>query len=75
VVLVYASVWLAWRPMRFELDDTSFRTVWPTRSCNIPRTTITGVRLVGAADFRTKYGFGMGMGASGLWGGFGLLKT
>lgn len=75
VVLTYASVWLAWRPTRFEVDATSLRIVWSTRSRTIPRAAIEGVRLVTAADFRAEHGFGMRIGAGGLWGGFGLLRT
>ena len=74
VVLVYASVWFVWRPSRFEIDLDTLRIVWPTRSRTIPRTAVTDVRIVTATQFRSEYGYGMRIGAGGLWGGFGLLR-
>jgi len=75
ITLLYASVWLAFRPSRFELDREALRIVWPVRARVIERANIKGARLVTAKDFRTEYGLGMRIGAGGLWGGFGLLKT
>jgi hypothetical protein len=72
---VYASVWLVWRPTRFELDAESLRIVWPLRMRTIPRRLIRGVRIVTAAELCERYGRGMRIGAGGLWGGFGLYKT
>jgi len=74
VVLVYASVWFVWRPTRFEIDAGTLRIVWPTRSRTILRTAVEDVRIVTAAQFRAEFGYGMRIGAGGLWGGFGLLK-
>jgi len=75
VVLTYASVWFVWRPTRFEIDAGTLRIVRPTRSRTIQRTAVMDVRLLTAAQLRAEYGFGMRIGAGGLWGGFGLLKT
>jgi hypothetical protein len=76
VALTYASVWFVWRPTRFEIDPDVLRIVWPTRSRTIPRGTIAGVRVVPGGDvLRAEYGAGVRIGAGGLWGGFGLLKT
>jgi hypothetical protein len=71
----YASVWFAWRPTRFEIDPDALRIVWPTRSRTIPRSTIGAVRVVPGDVLRREYGAGVRIGAGGLWGGFGLLKT
>src|SRR5262249_21023833 len=75
IVLVYASVWFLWRPTRFEIDRDTLRIVWPMRTRSIPRRTIATARLLAGDGFRREYGYGMRIGAGGLWGGFGLLKT
>ena len=74
VVLIYASVWFVWRPTGFEIDAETLRIVWPIRSRTIPRSAVMDVRIVTGAEFRAEYGYGMRIGAGGLWGGFGLLK-
>jgi hypothetical protein len=75
VVLSYALVGLAFRPTRFEVDDAALRIVWPVRSREIPRADVEAARRVDAAAFRAEFGLGARVGAGGLWGGFGLLKT
>jgi hypothetical protein len=75
IALLYASVWLFWRPTRFEVDDGALRIVWPLRTRVIDRAAIETVRVVAACDLRPEYGAGMRIGVGGLWGGFGLLKT
>lgn len=75
IVLVYACVWLVGRPTRFELDDTTLRIVWPLRTRSIARESVVDASVVTAKEFRNAYGYGMRVGAGGLWGGFGLLMT
>ncbi len=75
MVLVYASVWFVFRPTRFEVDSSALRIVWPVRTRVIPRELIEHASVIRADDFRSQYGMGMRVGAGGLWGGFGLLKT
>ena len=75
IAAIYASVWLVWRPTRFEVDATTLRIVWPLRVRAIDRTKILRARFITATECRRDYGRGMRIGAGGLWGGFGLLKT
>jgi hypothetical protein len=75
VAFGYASVWFVWRPSRFEIEGRFLRIVWPLWSRSISRTTIEDARIVDAAAFRREFGYGIRIGAGGLWGGFGLLKT
>lgn len=49
--------------------------VWPLRREHIPRADIVGVRLTAARDLRREAGWGVRIGAGGLWGGFGWLWT
>jgi hypothetical protein len=74
-LFIYAGVWLAGRPTQFEIDEESLRIVWPTRRRVIPRSTVRDARIVTGPEFRSAYGWGMRVGAGGLWGGFGILKT
>jgi hypothetical protein len=75
VGLIYASVWFIWRPSRFEADARLLRIVWPVRAREIPRGDIERAQILDLRSFRDEYGNGMRIGAGGLWGGFGLLKT
>ena len=75
VAAVYAHVWLVWRPTCFEVDVGVLRIVWPVRTREIPRRLIGDVRAMTAAELRARYGFGVRIGAGGLWGGFGLYWT
>lgn len=75
IALVYASVWFAWRPLRFEVDGEGLRIVWPIRWRLVPVGALIDARLITSAEFRSEFGWGMRVGAGGLWGGFGWLKT
>lgn len=75
IIVVYASVWLAFRPTRFEVDGQALRIVWPLWARTIERRDVEAVRIITAEEFRSEHGYGMRIGAGGLWGGFGLLKT
>jgi len=75
VALIYASVWFVFRPTRFEVDGDGLRIVWPIRWRLVAAANIAEARVVSSRDFRREYGNGMRIGAGGLWGGFGLLKT
>jgi len=71
---VCALTWLALRPTRFVVDESSLRIEWPIRIRVIPRSVIAGARVVKAADFRRTHKLRVRVGAGGLWGTFGLLK-
>ena len=74
-VALYASVWLWWRPSAFEVSPAGLRIQWPLRARSIrARDLAEGVVLTRDA-FRREFGWGMRIGAGGLWGGFGWLYT
>ena len=73
VVLVYASVWFWFRPTAFFVLADRLRVVWPLRWDEVDLRGAS-VEILSAGDFRARYGFGMRIGAGGLWGGFGLMR-
>jgi len=72
---IYAWVWLRFRPNRFVALPDALEIRWPLKRRRIPRNEITGVRLIEAAELWRDIGWGMRVGAGGLWGGFGWLWT
>jgi hypothetical protein len=75
VVVIYAAVWLLGRPTAFELDAAGLWIRWPLRSQRIAVGDIAGADLLSRESFRRDFGWGMRIGAGGLWGGFGWLYT
>ena len=72
---IYLFIWVYMRPSHFEISAVSLDVVWPIRRFSTPMAAIESVELLDGAEFRQRYGYGMRIGAGGLWGGFGLLKT
>ena len=75
VVVIYAAVWLLGRPTAFELDAAGLGIRWPLRSQRIAAGDIAGADLLSRESFRQDFGWGLRIGAGGLWGGFGWLYT
>jgi hypothetical protein len=75
VAASYAYVWLWMRPRAFEVDAAGVRVLWPMKEERIARARIASVRRIDASELRREVGWGMRVGAGGLWGGFGWLWT
>jgi len=76
VIVLYASVWLFWRPTAFEVDARGgLRILWPLRVRTIPAGEIAEAVVLSREAFHREFGWGMRIGAGGLWGGFGWLYT
>ena len=75
VLILYASVWLLWRPSVFEVDRTGLRILWPLRARVIPAREIIQAGVLSREAVRREFGWAMRVGAGGLWGGFGWLYT
>jgi hypothetical protein len=75
IVALLAGIALYARPSRFVLSAEGLRVVWPVRERMIPLRDIAGVELLDRAQFRSRFGMGMRIGAGGFLGGFGWLKT
>lgn len=76
VLLIYLVILLWLRPLRFELGAEDLLVVWPLRRERIPLRSIQEARRLDTNHaLKSELGFAMRIGAGGLWGGFGLLKT
>ncbi|THJ21640.1 MAG: hypothetical protein CAF45_012250 [Nitrospira sp. CG24E] len=75
VVAIYAWVWFRFRPSKFVVHQRVLEVVWPLKRCEISRQDISNVRLIDGQELQNEIGWGMRVGAGGLWGGFGWLWT
>lgn len=75
VITLYAWVWLRLRPQRFDVSHNGLEVVWPLKRRVIPLADISGVRLMDGRQVKDEIGWGLRIGAGGLWGGFGWLWT
>ena len=75
MMVLYAWVWLRLRPSRFFVHPGGLLVRWPLRRREIRREEIAGVRVVHKRDLRKEFGWGLRIGAGGLWGVFGWLWT
>ncbi len=75
LIVLYAWVWLRFRPSRFVVHPAGLEVIWPLKRRHIPGGSISEVRLVSKEAFQREIGWGMRVGAGGLWGGFGWLWT
>jgi hypothetical protein len=75
IIAIYTWVWLRFRPSQFVVHPGGLQVIWPLKRREIPREDISNVRLIDRQDLRKEIGWGMRVGAGGLWGGFGWLWT
>jgi uncharacterized membrane protein YfcA len=75
LVAMYAWVWLRFRPGRFVVRPDAIEVVWPLKRREIPRTDVASARILDGAALREEIGWGLRVGAGGLFGGFGWLWT
>jgi len=73
LVLIYAWIWLRFRPSSFVVFPDTLEVIWPLKCRRIPREDIASVRLINKEELLRQAGKGMRVGAGGLWGGFGWL--
>jgi hypothetical protein len=75
LVIMYAWVWLRFRPRDFVVHREGLEVIWPLKRRKISREDITDVRAIDRQALRKEIGWGVRVGAGGLWGGFGWLWT
>lgn len=73
LALLYLALWLAARPLRFEVEGPALRVCFPLWTRSIPRASIASARVLAGSALREQLGFAVRVGAGGLWGGFGWL--
>ena len=75
VAVIYVWVWTRFRPTMFVVHPHALEIVWPLKRRELPRDQISAVRLIDRQELRREVGWGLRVGAGGLWGGFGWLWT
>jgi hypothetical protein len=75
VGLICGWVWLLFRPTAFVIHPDALEIVWPLKRRRIERASILSVRKIDMKELKREVGWGVRVGAGGLWGGFGWLWT
>lgn len=75
LIAIYAWVWLRFRPSAFTIRGSGLEVVWPLKRREIQMADITDVRVMDSTDLGDEIGWRIRIGAGGLWGVFGWLKT
>ena len=75
MLLIYASVWFWWRPGSFEIDEGTLALKFPLRTISVKRADITACAAITPKELKNRFGNTYRVGAGGLWGGFGWLRT
>lgn len=75
MVIIYATVWVWWRPSAFVVTPDNLELQFPVRKIVVPRDQIENCKLWSGADLKARYGATYRVGAGGLWGGFGWLRS
>ncbi len=75
LVAFYAWIWLRFRPAEFIVRSGALEVRWPLKRRTIPLEDISDVRVMDREQLKRETGWGVRVGAGGLWGGFGWLWT
>lgn len=75
IVFIYSVIWFRMRPKSFVIDDENLTIEWPVGKKSWKRSEISSVEYMPREKFKETYGFGIRVGAGGLWGGFGRYQT
>jgi len=75
ILVIYAWIWLLARPTAFVVLPRAIEITWPLKRGEIPRDDIQAVRIIDRPTLRREAGWGMRVGAGGLFGAFGYLWT
>lgn len=75
LLAVYLWIWLRFRPRNFVVQSDSLEVIWPLKLRQISRSNIQQVRTITRTELKNEIGWGLRVGAGGIWGGFGWLWT
>lgn len=74
MVVLFAAVWLAARPSRFEVSEEGLRIVFPLWSRLVPRAALKEAKHYPGSSYADEFGYGLRIGVGGLFGTFGWLR-
>ncbi len=75
VAAIHSWVWLRFRPREFVVHGETLEVIWPLKWREVSRDSITEIRVIDRLALRKEIGWGVRIGAGGLWGAFGWLWT
>lgn len=75
ILFFYFYIWLKMRPKFFCLDEETLTIQWPLGKRVFRRSDIASAEYMDRKTFKETYGFGVRVGAGGLWGAFGRYQT
>lgn len=75
IVATYGWTWARFRPSKFVLGASGMEVVWPAKRRSVPYAGMHSARIISRGELKDLVGFGMRVGAGGLWGAFGWLWT
>ena len=75
LLAIDAWIWLRFRPSRFTVAENGLTVTWPLKRRLVPRESIVSARVIDRQELKREIGWGIRVGAGGIWGGFGWLWT
>jgi len=75
LLMLYAWVWLRYRPSRFVIHPDKLEIIWPLKRRYLERRKITSVQIIDSKKLQQEAGWCVRIGVGGLWGAFGWLWT
>ncbi|RIK07260.1 MAG: hypothetical protein DCC49_10525 [Acidobacteria bacterium] len=75
IVGTFAWTWVRFRPTTFVLGSNAMEVIWPAKRRQVTYASMRSVRIATSRELKDLVGFGMRVGAGGLWGAFGWLWT
>ena len=75
LIAIFAWVWLRFRPSAFKIRRSGIEVIWPLKRQEIPMADIVDVRVIDRSELAEEIGWRIRIGAGGLWGVFGWLRT
>lgn len=75
LVATYAWIWFRFRPSEFIVRGGALEVRWPLKRRTISLEDISDMRVMDREQLKREIGWGVRVGAGGLWGGFGWLWT
>ncbi len=75
LMVLFVAIWLVARPARYDVGEDGITMVFPVWRRTVPWTAVRAARTFAGDAFTREVGWGMRVGAGGLFGSFGWLVT